>query len=72
MNTFWKVYYKFTLGHEAFKSRQENALAMSKYITIASRGNFSEFYNIHGEQIRGWAKKSGPRETNPLVRRYSA
>lgn len=57
MKTFWKLYYKWK-----FKDQYESIINKAKllqwHVEDSSCGDLSHFYDMKGEQIRGWYKKS--------------
>ena len=62
MRTFWRAYYKIKLGAD-YKNTIYNAKAMKAYVKISGSGRVANFYNVNGEQIRGWYK--APFKVNP-------
>lgn len=55
MRAFWRAYYKIKLGAD-YKNTIYNAKAMKAYVKISGSGRVASFYNVNGEQIRGWYK----------------
>jgi hypothetical protein len=54
---FWRTFYKVTLGSN-YSTVIKSTKNTYKTINEASQGNLSSFYNINGEQIRGWHRPS--------------
>ena len=54
---FWKAFYKIKLG-ENYGSILNLAQLTCNSIKGTTKGDLSSFYNVHGEQIRGWHRPS--------------
>jgi hypothetical protein len=70
---FWKAFYKITLG-ESYSLSCKSAKNIWGSINETTKGNLSSFYNVNGEQIRGWHRTTaGSRKkkvSNDLMDRY--
>jgi len=53
MKLFWKLYYKHKLGSN-YDTIIGNAKLLRLHTGGAKSGRVSHFYNVNGEQIRGW------------------
>jgi hypothetical protein len=70
---FWKAYYYLTLGEE-YTRRIATASSVYGMITTGSRGDFSQKYDVNGNEIRGWHKTSPSfvrSNAHPLVTYYN-
>lgn len=73
MKLLWRAYYKFKFKGE-YKTRIENAQKLHSYMSDATVGNLSLFYNTEGSNIRGWHRKRPAFTTDnrhPLERKYN-
>lgn len=70
---FWKAFYKFNLGGN-YSSTFKSAKNTWRSINETTKGNLSSFYNVNGEQIRGWHRTTaGSRKkkvSNDPMQRY--
>ena len=72
MKLFWQTYYKMKLGDQ-YETVIKRAKLTRAYTACATSGKVSAFYNVSGDQIRGWHK--APTKFNslhPLVEHYAA
>lgn len=68
MRTLWRLYYKITLG-DALDYRLKDARLTFDHIEQATKGDLSAFYNVEGNQIRGWHEPiTTPK--HPLIKKY--
>jgi hypothetical protein len=73
MKTLWKIYYRLTLGKEKYEKILNSAKILSMNFKQSTKGGQNHFYNMNGEQIRGWHKRSITFKTeaqHPLIQRY--
>ena len=70
---FWKAFYKISLG-EDYSSKFKSSKSIWNSINETTKGNLSSFYNVNGEQIRGWHRTTaGSRKkkvSNDPMQRY--
>lgn len=72
MKLFWQTYYKLKLGNK-YEAAINSAKLTNKYTLSATNGKVSIFYNIHGDQIRGWYKAPAKfKSVHPLVEHYAS
>jgi hypothetical protein len=73
--TFWRAYYRLTLGAEENSRRVESAKMFGGYLAEQSESvGIGRNYDVNGNQIRGWHRRSArlasPRDSHPLIERY--
>ena len=73
MKTIWKIYYRLTMGKEKYNQTISNAKIFSMNLKQSTKGNLNHFYDMNGEQIRGWHRRSisfKRDNQHPLIQRY--
>ncbi len=70
---FWKAYYKIKFGKN-YAARMHKAASMMRIVDQSTVGNLSHFYDVDGNQIRGWHRhirfaKTVPIQ-HPLITKY--
>ena len=70
MKTLWKLYYKLTM--KDYDSRVNNAKAMVRNLKESTKGSINHFYDMNGEQIRGYSNDviRSRRVEHPLISKY--
>jgi hypothetical protein len=73
--TFWRAYYRLTLGAEESSRRAKSAESFGRYLSQQSeKVGIGRNYDVKGNQIRGWHKPT-PRiarisNSHPLIEKY--
>jgi hypothetical protein len=73
--TFWRAYYRVTLGAEENSRRIQSAENFGRYLANQSAEvGIGRNYDVNGNQIRGWYKPvtraAPPRNSHPLIEKY--
>ena len=68
-NKIWKMIYSLLLGKEEVERILGNRKIFMHYILQATNGGVATFYNVNGEQIRGYFKPVAVRQ-HPLIKKY--
>jgi hypothetical protein len=74
--TFWRAYYRLTLGTEESNRRIKSAKMFGGYLAEQSeRVGIGRNYDIQGNQIRGWHRRSPhspppAKSSHPLLDKY--
>lgn len=71
MTTFWKLYYKFTLGKD-YDNRLSFAQSITNNTNESTNGKLNHFYDNQGTKIRGWHKPLVKFQSqHPLISKYN-
>jgi hypothetical protein len=65
---FWNIYYR--LMDKDFHEKLSKVKRLDNTIRQSTRGNLSSFYNVNGEQIRGFHERSFYYNSHPLIEKY--
>lgn len=73
MKTLWKIYYRLTIGQEKLDEILSNARVFNMNLKQSTKGDLNHFYDMDGQQIRGWHKRTISFKRNnqhPLIQKY--
>jgi hypothetical protein len=73
--TFWRAYYRLTLGAEESSRRAKSAESFGRYLAQQSDTiGIGRNYDVNGNQIRGWHKPTARivriDNSHPLIEKY--
>jgi len=74
--TFWRAYYRMTLGAEESNRRMQSAKLFGGYLDEQSeKVGIGRNYDVQGNQIRGWHRRSHhapppAKSSHPLIDKY--
>lgn len=68
--TFWRAYHRIRLGSEGFDNSFISANLILKDLRETTNGRLNHFYDIDGNQYRGWYKPSYGKTQHPLIKKY--
>lgn len=68
--SIWKAFYLLSLKKGSYNETMKNAAFIGDYIKDSTRGRMNLFYDIDGNQIRGFTNPK-PTSKHPLIKKYS-
>lgn len=75
MNILWKTYYRLVMGKTEFDKWVKSAKLLNMNLKQSSKGSLQHFYDVEGNQIRGWHKRRPQfkehTDQHPLISKYN-